>query len=71
MSSSNDRPIGVLDRSVDRQPASRPEPRRATPLPRGWGSHEERRLMRWGLAFFLFLGLYAAVFVILGQVVWS
>jgi hypothetical protein len=51
----------------------RPEPqgRPAKPLPRGWGSHEERRTALWFLAGFFLLGLYAAVFVTLGQVVWS
>lgn len=40
-------------------------------LPRGWGSHEERRLMLWGLMGFFLLGVYAAVFVIVGHLVWS
>lgn len=41
------------------------------PLPPGWGSHEERRLARWGLLGFLLLGLYAASFVVVGQLVWT
>jgi AraC-like DNA-binding protein len=45
--------------------------RDSRPVPRGWGSHEERRLMLWGVLGFLLLGLYASVFVVLGQVVWS
>ena len=36
-------------------------------MPRGWGSHEERRTVLLTLAVFLLLGLYAAGFVLLGQ----
>jgi hypothetical protein len=41
------------------------------PVPRGWGSHEERRIMSLAAAAFLLLGLYAVVFVVLGAVVWD
>jgi hypothetical protein len=40
------------------------------PVPLGWGSHAERRLVRQVLAFFLLLGLYAAVFIVVGTLVW-
>lgn len=79
MSSSKDRPTSVLDRPDEPQPSptavvvDRPEPqgRPATPLPRGWGSHEDRRTTLWFLAGFVLLALYAGVFVILGEVAWS
>lgn len=57
----NDRRTSVLDR---------PRGQSSAP-PRGWGSHEERRLVLWGAAAFVLLGLYAVVFVLLGQVLWS
>lgn len=41
------------------------------PPGRGWGSHEDRRLMLWGLAGFFLLGLYAAAFVTIGALVWT
>lgn len=43
----------------------------ATPPPRGWGSHQERRETLYTLAFFGVLGLYAAVFVLIGALIWS
>lgn len=45
--------------------ASTPEP------PRGWVSREERQLALGGLAGFFALGLYAALFVVIGHVLWS
>ena len=48
------------------------EEERGTPQPpRGWVSREERRLALGGLAGFFALGLYAALFVVIGQVLWS
>ena len=47
------------------QPRSTPEP------PRGWVSREERQLALGGLAGFFALGLYAALFVVIGHVLWS
>lgn len=56
-------------------PAARPDSAAAVPVgkrvPRGWGSHEERRLMLCGVAGFFLLGIYAAAFVLLGAVAWS
>lgn len=54
-----------------RTAAGQDQAARSRPLPRGWGSHEERRMMRLGAAAFLLLGVYAAVFVVLGTVVWT
>lgn len=77
-----DRPAGAMQRArwaapggqgspaVEPVPAASPSPT-ARPVPRGWGSHEERRLMLWGLAGFFLLGLYAVVFVTLGAVIWG
>lgn len=94
MTSSNDRPTSVQDRTRParstslphlRQPAPdvdaspqhseidrTPDPVRADkPVPQGWGSHEERRLMLWFVTGFALLALYAAAFVIVGEVLWS
>ena len=78
------RTASVLERPAApaRTPSSEPAPVRPTglpvhdssparPLPRGWGSHEERRLMLWGVVGFFLLGAYAAVFVVIGAVLWS
>lgn len=54
----------VTDLQADGAPAG-------TPLPPGWGSREERRLALRGVAGFFLLGLYAALFVLVGAVVWS
>ncbi len=35
-------------------------------VPRGWGSHEDRRMMRLAMLAFLVLAVYAVVFVLLG-----
>ena len=78
------RTASVLERPAPPAPTptSGPAPVRSTglpvhdsspdrPLPRGWGSHEERRLMLWGVVGFFLLGAYAAVFVVIGGVLWS
>ena len=46
-------------------------PRGSRPVPRGWGSHEERRMARAGVTVFFLLGLYAALSVLLSALVWS
>lgn len=56
-------------RPVAEEAASESSPR--PPLPRGWGSHEERRLMHWGMVGFLLLATYAVVFISIGALVWS
>lgn len=85
MNSINDRPTLVLDRptrsDADVAPVGAP-PDAAVPLAtgstppapppaRGWGSREERRLALWGVGGFFLLGLYAALFVLVGALVWS
>lgn len=67
MTSSKDRPTSVLDRPDEPEPQSRP----VKPLSQGWGSREDRRTTLWFLAGFVLLALYAAFFVILGEVAWS
>jgi hypothetical protein len=57
----------VLPDAVVSRPAGRPPP----PPPPGWGSHEDRRLARWLVAVFFLLGVYAAVFVTIAQLVWT
>lgn len=85
MTTTEDRPTSVLDRprpvgsGAARRPVTVPQqagaapvtPPQAAPVPRGWGSHAERRLMRQVLLFFALLGLYAVGFVLLGALVWS
>ena len=65
MTVTNDRATSVLERTTR---AVRPDDRRDRPVPRGWGSHDERRMMLMALVAFVALGLYATAFVLLGQV---
>ena len=60
------REVGQGAAVTERSPASP-----GGPLARGWGSHEERRLIRWAALGFLLLALYAVVFVVTGVVMWS
>lgn len=61
-----DRPKPMPQSERPGQPPAAPRP-----VPQGWGSHEERRLVLWGALGFLLLGLYAVGFVLVGQLVWS
>jgi hypothetical protein len=65
---------GRVTSTCQGQSSARGDVRRTTdtePVPRGWGSHEERRLMLLALATFFVLGLYASGFVVLGHVLSS
>jgi hypothetical protein len=65
MTDTNDRATSVLERTTS---PVRHDDRRDDPVPRGWGSHDERRMMLLALVAFVALGLYATAFVLLGQV---
>ncbi len=56
-------------RRADHDTAARTSPA-AAPLPRGWGSEEDRVMARRMVAFMTAVGLYAGVFVGLGSRVW-
>jgi hypothetical protein len=78
MSPSADRPTSVVDRPAAPMAARAEEPGTSTtsradsgPVPQGWGSHEDRWLMRWGVVGFLLLAAYAIGFIVVGALVWS